>query len=253
MDPQVEWRTGDIILFSGSGINSLVIRLFTNSVWSHVGVVCWIELLYHNGKREVELFSFELGSKAYEDLMTGQDAQLKVRLVRLQTILKMYDMVAIRKLKLPSRTPKQSRAWSKKFQKYAWKMRGKPFHSFSTMLNNHFIEAGADEGETTCAQTTGELLKHLGVFDIDFDLSQLNPQDFASGKRTFGKEIFASREKIIYLDNKNIVRRFLKIMIVMIVVILLLIILLIYGLKRRASRKKAKKAASTSEQSTTAG
>ena len=124
MDPQVEWRTGDIILFSGSGINSLVIRLFTNSVWSHVGVVCWIELLYHNGKREVELFSFELGSKAYEDLMTGQDAQLKVRLVRLQTILKMYDMVAIRKLKLPSRTPKQSRAWSKKFQKYAWKMRG---------------------------------------------------------------------------------------------------------------------------------
>lgn len=241
VDPQVKWRTGDIILFSGCGINSLVIRLFTNSVWSHVGVVCWVELIYFDGSREIDIFSFELGSKPYEDLMTGEEAALKVRLVRLSSILEMYDLVAIRKLNVPQRTPRESRAWSKKFQKYAWKNKGVPFHKLSTMLNNHFIEAGADIDETTCAQTAGELLKYMNVHDLNFDASQLNPQDFAYGNKAFGRKVFKGREKIIYIDNSSIVKRFVKIIVLIILILILLLVLLIYGLKRRSSRRKSSK------------
>lgn len=233
VDPQKKWRTGDVILFSGSGINSLVIRLFTNSIWSHVGVVCWIELLYFDGRMRTEIFSFELGSKAYEDLMTGEEAPLKVRLVPLKDILKMYDLVAIRPLDLPLRSSKESRRWSRKFQKYAWSMRGKSFHSISTMLNNHFIEPGADEQETTCAQTTGELLKHMGVYELNFDPSQLNPQDFAYGKRTFGKEIFKGRETIIYIDNKNMIKRLNKFLIFLIILLIVIVGVLIYNFRKK--------------------
>lgn len=236
VDPQDKFRTGDIILFSGNALTSAVIKTMTHSIWSHIGVVCWIELEYESGEKSVDMFSFELGSCDYIDLMTNEYAKLRVRLVKLSSIQNMYDIIAIRSLNLPIRTPKESRSWSRKMQKFALKHKGIPFFNMGTLITNHFIEPASSHNETTCATIAGNFLKYMGVYNHSFDTSQLNPEDFSSRKETFPGNIFAGKEIVIYKNSDKVRQRTYKIILTITILIVILITLLILIWKRKSVR-----------------
>jgi hypothetical protein len=240
LDPQAEYRTGDILLFSGSGIGSLIIKTFTASTWSHIGMVCWVEMIYKDGHKQIDLFSFELGSCDYVDLMTGLVANKRVRMVKLSSIAKMYDLIAIRKLNLPKRNSKEARAWATRFQEFAWANKQKPFFDPMTFLSIHFIEAGANTTQTTCSCLAANMLKHMHLFDSSLDNSQVNPEDFSSFKDSFPHThgpIFKTKEIVIYKDHAKIIRRLFILSILIIMIILVVVFTVIYYYKRKKRRK----------------
>tara|TARA_R110002072_G_scaffold45565_5_gene126846 strand:- start:34101 stop:34970 length:870 start_codon:yes stop_codon:yes gene_type:complete len=245
LDPQTKYRTGDILLFSGSGWASLVIKTFTASIWSHIGMVCWVEMTYRDGRTKVDLFSFELGSCDYVDLMTGLVANKRVRIVKLSTIAKMYDLITVRKLNLPDRNAKEARAWARRFQKFAWSNRQKPFFDLNVMLSNHFISSGgADVKQTTCSQLAANMLLYMGVYKHDFDTSQVQPGDFSSHKNSFpmraGTPILYGKEIIIYKDHAKIRRRLGWIILIIVVLVLIVIYILVRVYRRKKARREWK-------------
>lgn len=121
IDPNSSIRTGDVLLFSASGILSTVIKTFSGSKWSHVGMACWCELKMKDGTVKTDLCCYEMGSQPYTDLLTRKIVEKGVRLVRLADIAVMYDLIAVRKInrnrKLNSnKTKKEKKSTSRTFE-----------------------------------------------------------------------------------------------------------------------------------------
>ncbi len=93
IDPPETVRTGDLLLFSGSGFLSSGIKFFTASRWNHVGMAVWCELTDYHGRVTVDMFCFEAGSQPFTDLITRKYVDKGVRLVRFSDIAGMYDLV----------------------------------------------------------------------------------------------------------------------------------------------------------------
>lgn len=84
--------TGDIVLFSGKGVSSSVIRWFTDSKWSHVGMVMRLE------DWDMVLLWESTGLHNIKDIVTGKEKK-GVQLVPLSGRLSTYKgKVAIRRL-----------------------------------------------------------------------------------------------------------------------------------------------------------
>ena len=98
IDPNSSIKTGDVLLFSASGILSTVIKTFSGSKWSHVGMACWCELKMKDGSVKTDLCCYEMGSQPYTDLLTRKIVEKGVRLVRLADIAVMYDLIAVRRI-----------------------------------------------------------------------------------------------------------------------------------------------------------
>ncbi len=80
-------QTGDILLFSGRSLISQLIRIFTRSRWSHIGIVV-------RDASTDELFLWEATSNnTVEDVEYGHIPR-GVQLVRLEEKLRSYDGVA---------------------------------------------------------------------------------------------------------------------------------------------------------------
>lgn len=238
IDPDECIRTGDILLFSNSSFMSSTIKFITHSRWNHIGMVCWCEMFHTDGTTTVDVFSFELGSQPYTDLMTGKMADKEVRLVRLADISNMYDVIAVRKLNSRRRTTNQKILWSENFMNFMWKWKKTPFYDPKILLKVHFISAGAPDNQTTCSAIAGLMLDYMDVFKLHFDPSQLAPRDFASDARAFPDHVFLGPEKIIYKDEKWINARLRFICIVFILILLIVIVLIVQFFR---SKKKVKR------------
>jgi hypothetical protein len=233
IDPDECIRTGDILLFSSSSFMSSTIKACTGSRWNHTGMACWCEILHVDGRKTVDLFSFEMGSQPFTDLMTGTPADKEVRLVRLADIADMYDIISVRRLNSRRNTPEEKSAWSERFLEFMWKWRKTPYYEPYILIKVHLFTAGAPEHQTTCSTIATRMLDHMGLFKLNFDPSQISPEDFSSYSRAFPSHVFETKEQIIYKDSARINARLFFIFVVL-VIIIVIIIYLIY--RRRKSK-----------------
>lgn len=237
INPDKPIKTGDVFLFSGSSLLSSVIKMFTRSKWNHIGMACWCELEHTDGRKTMDLFSFELGSQPYTDLMTREIADKEVRLVRLADIAEMYDMIAFRRMNT-KRGPVDGEDWCSRFRDFMWEWKKTPFFDFTVLLKAQYITPGAPTNQTTCAQIAAQMFDRMNIHKLNFDPSQLCPDDYSSSSRAFPETIFIGKETIIYRNPKWIRARFIFILVVLIVVIVILIVLLRKTFKVRKANVK---------------
>lgn len=231
IDPHETIRTGDILLFSGSGLISSGIKMFTKSSWNHVGMACWCDIEYFDGSRSKEFFCFELGSQPFMDLMTRQIADRVVRLVRLADIASMYDMISYRRINV-----NRDHTWASRFERFMHKWKGTHFFSPMRLISNYLFCAGCNKDETTCAMLAADMMHDMGVIKLNFDPSQLNPDHFDGSSKAFDEKAFKGPDRVIYRDARLINARLMFMGIILLVVIILLVILIYKLYKSRAKR-----------------
>ena len=232
IDPDQCIRTGDILLFSASGLVSSIIKLFTVSRWNHIGMACWCEMEHFDGRKTVDIFSFELGSQPYTDLMTRKLADKEVRLVRFADIAGMYDMIAVRKINSVRKSRSEKEQWSERFQRFMLRWKKTPFFDISVLIKNNLLTCGAPKDQTTCSQIAGQMLEHMDIFKLNFDPSQLCPNDFTCEAKAFPEQVFSGKETVVYRHDRWINARLFFIFLVLIVALIILIIII-----RKCSRK----------------
>lgn len=222
-------KTGDILFFSGSSLMSSGLKFFTFSRWNHIGMVCWVELTYKKSpedessdspRKSIDMYCFELGSQPYTDLMSKKKIDKGVRLVRLADITLMYDVIALRRIKA-----KRTKEWMDKFQKFMIDWNKTPFFSFKTTVKAYYVTPGSNKNETTCAQLTANMLKHMEVNKTDFDTSQVSPEHFTCDSKAFDDNIFLGPEVVIYRDNGKINVRLIFVVIVLVFIFILIMVI----------------------------
>jgi hypothetical protein len=225
VDPNNEIKTGDLLLYSASGILSSIIKGFTFSKWNHIGIVCWCNLKMKNGSEKVELFCYEMGSQPYEDLITREIVDRGVRLVALANIAEMYDVISIRKIR-------RGNNWKlERFVEFMHQWKGMPFPGVLSLLKAYALRPGYSKGQVTCAQLAALMLHHMNVIDLKFDSSQLTPGHYTSDSRAFPRSIFKGKESVIYRDSTWLRKR--QYFIFAIVVILIITVLVLHKKKHR--------------------
>ncbi len=178
-------KTGDIVLFSGKGLIGLVIKKYTNSLWTHVGMVIksdeWDTLLLWESTTLSKLKDVE-----------SKTARQGVQSVFLSKTIEVYNGdVAIRKLKV-DRTPEMIDA----LKEFREEVRNRPYE-------RNFIEAfkGAYEGfagenvedlsSLFCSELVAEAYQRLGLLKDNKKggkpSNEYTPADFSSkNKEKFG-------------------------------------------------------------------
>lgn len=231
IDPYQSIRTGDILLFSGSGLLSSAIKMFTKSTWNHIGMACWCELEHFDGSKSSDFFCFELGSQPFMDLMTRQVVDKAVRLVRLADIANMYDMVSYRPINIH-----RDQSWPTRFERFMHKWKGIHFISALGLVKNYLFSPGCRDDETTCAMLAARMLEEMGVTRLNFDPSQLNPNHFSAESRAFDERLFRGADRVIYRDSRLINARLMFMGIILFVIIALLVVLIYKLYKARNKR-----------------
>jgi len=220
--PNYEVKTGDILLFSGSGFLSSGIKLFTASIWSHVGIACWVKLYKDDGSSEKDLFCFELGSNNYTDLISGKILDKGVRLVRLGDIAVMYDIISVRRLKFERKL-----SFPNEFKNFMLEWNGVPFPDLLNLINATMIDGGyrTRKRKVTCAHLVAVYMDYFHIHRLNFDPSQLMPEHYSGNSRAFPEDIFEDDEEMtIYKDSHWArMRIFYAIIFVIIIIILALI------------------------------
>jgi hypothetical protein len=240
IDPAGWLRTGDILLFSGSSFMSSTIKLVTSSKWNHVGMACWCELTYYDGKTTIDLFSFEMGSQKFTDLMTKQPTAMGTRIVRLGDIASMYDIISVRRLNRKNRystnVPVDGDEWAAKFEKYARKWSQVPYIGFNSLVKTYLFRSESPIGQTTCTHVATKMMDYMGVYPLDFDPAQVYPEDFTKAALVFPKDIFDGPDTIVYRDSGKINARLIFLISVIIIIIIVFFALYLKSLGSRSAR-----------------
>lgn len=161
--------TGDLVLFSGKGLVSGTIRLFTGSRWSHVGMVV-------RSEDEVLLLEATVTDEAV-DISLGRPVR-GVQVVRLADKLAAYDgAVALRRLELDERPVGLDEA----VQEIAalWRYRG--YKSFTATLVLDLLSANRRPHRVHrvfCSELVAEIYKRLGIMCRGVRSSRYVPGDF---------------------------------------------------------------------------
>lgn len=163
--------TGDLVLFSGKGLVSGTIRLFTRSRWSHIGIV-----LRDAATGELLLLESTNTDEA-PDIVLGRPVR-GVQVVRLVEKLAAYDgVVALRKLELDER-PHGLDAEIAEFATL-WRWRG--YKSFTATLLLDLLSGNRRPQRVHrvfCSELVAEVYKRLGVMCRSVRSSRCVPGDF---------------------------------------------------------------------------
>lgn len=172
-----DYKTGDIVLFSGRSFLSRVIQVATWSRWSHCGSV-----ISDDPEHQFPL----LYESTHCDKLVGLDSGKKqsgVQLVSLEERIKMYDGdVAIRRVINPDYSLRY------KLTEYREKVMGTPFEQSrwdvmaSAPLFSFMRKGGADLSSIFCAEHEAEIYKALGWLTTSTPSSWYYPKFFANLK-----------------------------------------------------------------------
>ncbi|MFP5441073.1 MAG: hypothetical protein ACLGHJ_06235 [Gammaproteobacteria bacterium] len=163
--------SGDLVLFSGKGLVSGTIRLFTRSRWSHVGMV----VRDPHGGEALLLESTSTDESA--DIALGRPVR-GVQVVRLAEKLAAYDgAIALRKLELDVRPP----GFDAELQEIAdlWRYRG--YKSFTATLALDMLSVNRRPQRVHrvfCSELVAEVYKRLGIMCRSVRSSRCVPGDF---------------------------------------------------------------------------
>lgn len=169
---------GDLVLFSGKGLVSGTIRLFTRSRWSHVGMV----VRDPHGGEALLLESTSTDESA--DISLGRPVR-GVQVVRLAEKLAAYDgTIVLRKLELDVRPP----GFDAELQEIAdlWRYRG--YKSFTATLALDMLSVNRRPQRVHrvfCSELVAEVYKRLGIMCRSVRSSRCVPGDFGRERNPF--------------------------------------------------------------------
>lgn len=164
-------HSGDLVLFSGKGLVSGTIRLFTGSCWSHVGLVIRDP---HSGE---PLLLESTVTDESSDLVLGRPVR-GVQMVRLADKLAVYEgRVALRRLELEQRSP----GFEEELRELAeiWRYRG--YKSFTWTLLLDLLSGNRRPPRVHrvfCSELVAEIYKRLGLMTRAVRSSRCVPGDF---------------------------------------------------------------------------
>ena len=166
-------RTGDLLLFSGRGVTSEVIRVFTRSPWSHIGMV-----VYRPGCAEPLVLESTTLSES-PDVTLGRPVA-GVALVPLRNKLADYPgSVALRRRYGPSLDPHQQRL----LERLVRRLLHRPYKNY-VLCNVMDVLTGfqrrPDQRGWFCSELVAELYRRLGWLPRDTRPSTLVPGHFGS-------------------------------------------------------------------------
>lgn len=168
--PVQEANNGDLVLFSGRGLVSATIRLFTRSRWSHVGMVV------RGGDGELLMLEATNTAEA-PDVVRGQ-AVRGVQVVRLAEKLANYDgEVVLRRLELDGRPEGLDEAV--RDIAAMWRYRG--YKDFTLTLALDLLSANRRPQHVDrvfCSELVAEVYKRLGLASRGTRSSRIVPGDF---------------------------------------------------------------------------
>lgn len=173
-------RTGDLVLFSGRGLVSGTIRVFTGSRWSHVGLV----LRGDDG----ELLMLEAtNTDEAPDVALGR-AIRGVQVVRLAEKLANYDgVVALRRLEVEARPE----GFDDLVRDIAELWRYRAYKDFTTTLFLDLLSANRRPQRVDrvfCSELVAEIYKRLGIMCRSVRSSRYVPGDFGRERPGFLRE-----------------------------------------------------------------
>ncbi|MBF0271338.1 MAG: hypothetical protein HQL98_04550 [Magnetococcales bacterium] len=210
-------KTGDILLFSGRGPTSWMIRLGEWSKWSHVGMVI---------KNDIGLFSWE--STTLSNIKDASDGKEKmgVQIVSLSERIKRYDgEIAYRSLAIPKGIKIEeeettgdgiTRGMEKKLWEIRQQLRDRPYEKHKLELIKSLIDVlpgstnKEDLSSVFCSELVAEAYQSMGLLPPNEPSNEFTPRDFSCAgrinKKLLAKEPFrASLGDEIYIKiNKTI-------------------------------------------------
>ena len=192
-------KTGDLVLFSGKGKYSTLIRLMTGSDWTHVGMVLKLS--------EYDFIAL------WESIIIGEVKTLstgkKERGVQIVPLSNRIDMsrgkVAVRYVFGDySNSLTNNRVITRELMSLRKKLRGKPYEKSGIELFKAAFDApiiGSNEDDLSsifCSELVAEAYKTLGLLKKDKPSNEFTPADFTSKKLThLEKECCLSEEILI--------------------------------------------------------
>lgn len=184
-------QTGDIVLFSGKGGISEIIKRLSCSKWSHVGMVV------RSDEWDMVLLWESVIVSVTPDVETGKTGQ-GVQLVPLSgTLGSYYGEASVRQIKTPL-LPSQR----KTLEAFRHEMTGRPYEQ------NHFelLRAVVDDFGTQntrnlsslfCSELVAEAFQRMGLLPESPASNEYTPADFSDGARvpivTHGPELPVAR------------------------------------------------------------
>ena len=173
LDSAFTLRTGDILLFSGRGLTSEVIRVFTRSPWSHIGMVVFLP----ESREPLVLESTTLGESV--DVRLGRPVA-GVSLVSLATKLRDYEgAVVVRR----RHGPDLSESQQKLLQRLLRRLMHRPYKNYvlcNAMDVLTAFQRKPDQRGWFCSELVAELYRRLGWLPRDIRASTLVPGHFGS-------------------------------------------------------------------------
>ncbi len=172
-----ELDTGDIVLYSGKGHVSSIIKLGTFSRWSHVGMVLRL--------REYDFITIWESTtlSKLKDLVSGQPRK-GVQLVPLSDRVRTYDgAIAVRRLTRVRRGPKMR----KELMELRSELRGKPYEESRVELLRSAYDGpfGANEEDLSsifCSELVAEAYQRLGLLSHGKPSNEYTPADFSESR-----------------------------------------------------------------------
>lgn len=184
-------QTGDLVLFSGKGGLSTGIKWFTESQWSHLGMVV------RPPDFDVVLMWEASPITDIRDIETGK-AHKGVRLVALSERLQSYEgEISIRRL-IVKRAP----AMLKELSRLRWELKGRPFETDLIELLKSAWEGPFGQNETDlsslfCSELVAEAYQHMGLLSRRKPSNEYTPRDFSEEGNLKLKKGRLGKEQVI--------------------------------------------------------
>ncbi len=172
-------KTGDIVLFSGSGVVSNVIKWFTKSDWSHVGMVI-------RSDEHDMLLLWESTTLSKIKTVNGVERQ-GVAIRPLSEVINGYDgKVAVRKL-----IHKLTTDDIKILAKFREEVKGRPYEESKLELFKSAYDwiGGANDEDLSsifCSELIAEFYQRIGIIESYTSSNEYTPADFGT---LFGNQL----------------------------------------------------------------
>ncbi len=172
-----QMKTGDIVLFSGKGGISTGIKWFTNSRWSHVGMV--LRLIEWDAVLLWE--STTLSNIA--DVESGKERK-GVQIVPLSERIKKYDgEISVRML-----DQKPTPEMHKELSLLREEVKGRPYEKskielFKAAYDGPFGRNNEDLSSLFCSELVAEAYQRMGLLSEDKASNEYTPKDFSDAEK----------------------------------------------------------------------
>lgn len=171
-----ELNTGDVVLFAGKGFVSGIVKFFSRSKWSHVGIIV------KSNDLNMVLIWESTGLSKVKDMDTGklvlgvQTVTLSDRLdeYKGEAWVRQYDGRVTKKM-IAALAEFRRESKGKPYEKNYWQL-AKSLLDFSWLRPNK-----KDVSSLFCSELVAESLQRMGLVATDLPSNEFTPRDFADG------------------------------------------------------------------------